>query len=173
MSEELIDHLDSLKKEQPKSHLIKILVFTLIFFSLFLNVVVGNVVHLWIVQFYEFRNKFYNLISVNLVVSALTISIIPFIAYRIWMKVPNFKTWKSYFFLLLSAIILFVGVFVLGLELILQTAVDYQKKNPLLPSYILIPRLPFSFDLLFILSAVMSFLMLKLIFRKSNRKKTI
>jgi hypothetical protein len=170
MSEQLIDDLDSLKKEEAKSDLVKILAFALLVLSLFLNVIGGKVVLLWIRQFYEFRHKHPDLISNNLIISALAISIIPLIAYRIWVKIPGFKNWKSYLFILLSAIILFVGFFVSGLELILQTGIDASEYNPLLPSYIFIPRFPFSFSLLFILSAAMSFLTLKLVFRKKSRK---
>ncbi|AEA45625.1 hypothetical protein [Fluviicola taffensis] len=170
MSEQPIDNFESLKTEEPKSDLIKILAVTITFFLLFLNVVGGKVVHLWIVEFYGFRHQYPNLVNLNLVVSALAISIIPLIAYRIWLKVPPFKTWKSYLLILLFAISLFVGIFVTGLELILQTGLDYSNSNPLLPTYMFIPRFPFSFDLLFMISAVMSFLTLKWIFRKKSRK---
>jgi hypothetical protein len=170
MSEQLVDNIDSLKTEEPKSHLVKIFVFALILFSIFLNITGGEVIHLWIGQFYEFRNKFPNFISTNLIVNTLSISIIPLVVYRIWIKIPSFKNEKSYLLLLLSTIVLFVGFFVLGLEAILQTGVDASEYNPLLPSYMFIPRFSFSFSLLFILSAVMSFLTLKLVFRKKSRK---
>ncbi len=170
MSEQLVDNFDSLKTKEPKSSLVKILAFTLFFFLLFLNVVGGKVIHLWIGQFYEFRNKFPDFISTNLIINTLSISTIPLIAYRIWTKIPRFKKEGSYLLLFLSTIVLFVGFFVSGLELILQTGIDASEYNPLLPSYIFIPRFPFSFSLLFILSAVMSFVTLKFVFRKKIRK---
>ncbi len=168
MSQQLVDNFDSLKTEEPKSGLVKILAFALILFLLFLNIVWGKVIHLWIGQFYEFRNKYPDFINTNLIINALSISIIPLIAYRIWAKIPSFKKEGSYLLLFLSAIALFVGFFISGLELILQTGIDASEYNPLLPSYIFIPRFPFSFNLLFILSTVMSFLTLKLVFRKKN-----
>lgn len=170
MNEQLIDDFEALKKEGPKSNLVKILAFALILFLLFMNMIGGKVIHLWIGQFYEFRNKFPDFIHTNLIINALSISIIPLGAYRIWLKTPSFKNWKSYLLLLLSAILLFVGFFVSGLELILQTGIDPSEYNSLLPNYIFIPRFPFSFSLLFILSAIMSFLTLKFVLRKKTKK---
>jgi|GEM_PF-4969028 len=172
MSEQLIDDFNSVKKVKPSNRLVKIVVIvsTLLFliFSLLycvhINIIIG--------KYYELRHKMVDVIRTHSIINAVTISLIPYIAYHIWIKKISFVKIRSYLLLLLFAILLFAGFLVLGLELILQTALDYSNSNPLLPTYMLSPRIPYSFILLFIFSAAMSFLTLRLVFREKTSKLT-
>lgn len=170
MGENFIDKFIFFKKKESKTLLVKILVFGLVLLLLFFRVEFKEFIYLCVVQFFDFRQKYPFEINISQIISTLVVSTIPLSTYWIWIKIRKQKNLVTYLSILFLSFSLFVLFFALGLELMIQTAVDIQKENPLLPSYILIPRFPFSFDLLVILSGIMSILSLKLIYR--NKKNT-
>lgn len=170
MSQQLIDDFDSIKKVKPSNRLVTIVVIVSTLLFLILSLVYSFQIHLLIGNYYVLRHQLMDRISTNTIINAVTISLIPYIAYRVWVKKISFMKVRSYLLLLLFEIILFVSFLVLGLELILQTALDYSNSNPLLPTYMNSPRIPYSFILVFVFSIGLSFLTLKLIFRTTRRQ---
>jgi hypothetical protein len=170
MSERLIDDFDSLNRTESTNRLVKIVVILSTLLFLILSLLYSFQIHILLGKYYEFRHKIVDVIRTNSIINVVSISLIPYLAYHVWIKKASLVKIRSYLLLLFFAIVLFIGFIVLGLELILQTALDYSNSNPLLPTYMLTARFPYSFILLFIFSATMSFLTLKLIFRKSIAK---
>lgn len=170
MSEQLIDDFNSGKKVKPSNRLVKIVVIVSTLLFIILSLLYSIEIHIIIGNYYTLRHKLIDRISTNSIINAITISLMPIIAYHVWLKGSNFVKIRSYLLLLFFAIILFVGFLVLGFELILQTGLDYSSSNPLLPTYMLTPRFPYSFMLVFVFSAILSFLFLNLLFGKKSRK---
>lgn len=166
MSEKLIDDFHSTEKVKPSNRFVKVIVIVSTLLFLILSLRYSFQIHIVIGKYYEFRNKLFAVIRTHSLLNAVTISLIPYMAYHVWTKKSNFVRVRSYLILLLSAMILFVIFLVLGLELILQTGLDYSNSNPLLPSDMLMPRFSHSFILVFFFAAGLSFLSLKLLFRK-------
>lgn len=169
MSEKLIDDFHSIKKVKPSNRLVKVIMIVSTLLFLIISLLYSFQIHAIIGKYYEFRRKLVAVIRTHSLINAVTISLIPYMAYHVWTKKTSFVKVRSYLLLLLSEVILFVFFLVLGLELILQTGVDYSNSNPLLPSYMLVPRFPYSFISIFFFAALLSFLSLKLIFRKKSK----
>lgn len=117
----------------------------------------------------QLRNKWILGFAVNGMISSFFLSSITVITYNVWLKSRTI-TVSGYLAFFVCTALLYGVLFVLGIELVFGLSHKGNDDNPLLPSYILSPPVYFVFDLLFISSAVLSFLILKWIFRKKIRK---
>ncbi|MDF3026125.1 MAG: hypothetical protein K0S23_432 [Fluviicola sp.] len=106
--------------------------------------------------------------SLHGMVSAFFTASIPAIAYNCRNKKAIDYTPVTYLIPLVFATVLFIVFLVLGMELLL--VISPELSNLLIPQRIVAPPFSFFFDLLFIFAALISFLTLKLVFRKKKRK---
>jgi hypothetical protein len=163
--------IDDLKPIAPKSsdHSVRILV-SVLSVSIIILAAFCYMDILWSLKKYaELRGKIlFGSESLHGMVSAFFTASIPAIAYNCKDKKAIDYTPVSYLIPLVSAAILFIVLLMLGMELLF--VISAEQSNPLLPEGIVFPSFSFFFDLLFIFSALISFLILKLVFRKKKRK---
>ena len=165
---DLTDEFDSseIKNRKSRVRIISGILFLLILtLSAFCNKEIMQVIH----YYCQLRSKLILGFAIQRIISSLFLSSSPIIAYNVWLKSRTI-TVSGYFAFFVCTTLLYGVLFVLGFELTFELSHKASDDNPLLPSYILSPPVYFVFNLLFIFSAVVSFLMLKFIFRKKIRK---
>lgn len=86
MSERLIDDFDSLNRREPTNLLVKIVVILSTLLFLILSLLYSFQIHITIGKYYEFRHKMVDVIRTHSIINAVTISLIPYITYRVWIK---------------------------------------------------------------------------------------
>ena len=165
---DLTDAFDSLGIENRKKRvrIISGILFLLILaFSAFCNQEMRQVIH----YYCQLRSKWILGSPIHPIISSFSLSSISIIAYNVWLKSKTI-TVLGYLAFFVCTTFLYGVLFVLGTELTFGFSHKATDDNPLLPSYILSPPVYFAFNLLFIFSALITFLILKLVFR---RKVTI
>lgn len=120
-------------------------------------------------NYFSYRYKFVSGFELHAIAVAVSILCIPLIAYHTWLRRFKKQGFVPYLILLIVTVILFIAIYLSGLEIIFSLPKMGINSNPLLPSYAVFSPFRFYFDLLFVFSAGMSFLIMRLIFRK--RKK--
>lgn len=123
-------------------------------------------------DYFSYRHKFVVYFDIRSFVAAFSISSIPLTAYLASRKRFYKQGFISYLILLSISLILFVGIFVLGIEVIFSFSVSRFVGNALTPSYILYPPIPaFCFNLLFVLDALLIFMLFQMISWKRRNKR--
>lgn len=116
-------------------------------------------------QYVEWRAKLLlGAESLHGMVSMFCIGSIPVIAYNCRSKRAVAYTITTYLFPLVLAAVLFVTFLLLGMELLIAIAPGLG--NSLMPQVMIVPPFSAFFDLVFISAVLLSFLVLKIAFRK-------
>jgi hypothetical protein len=161
--------IDNLKPISPKNtdHSVRILV-SILSILIFILAAFCYMDILWCLKKYaELRGRLlFGAESLHGMASAFFTSGIPAIAYNCRDKRAIDYTLNSYLTPLVIAAALFVVFLILGMEVLF--VISPWPVNPLLPKAIIAPPFAFFFDLLFISSALMSFLTLKILFRRKR-----
>ncbi|MNJ84707.1 hypothetical protein D3C87_21660 [compost metagenome] len=105
--------------------------------------------------------------SLHGMVSTFFIASIPAIAYNCRDKKATDYTIISYLPPLILTSVLFVVFLILGMELLF--VIPSGLNNSLMPGVMIVPPFSFFFDLLFISASLMSFLVLKVSFKKRRK----
>ncbi|WP_430401886.1 hypothetical protein [Fluviicola sp.] len=159
---------NSLQKEDPVVKVVAVTLCLIVFVFSFLcfKDIVAIINH-----YFSYRFKFvigFELHSISVAVSMLSI---PLIAYNTWLRQFKTQGFVPYLILLIGTFVLVSAIYLSGLEIIFYFPKMGINSNPLLPSYAVFSPFHLYFDLLFFFSVGMSFLIMRLLFRK--RKQTI
>lgn len=177
MDSELIDNpglIDEFDSAEEKNHQNRVRIISGILFLLILSLspfCYKEIVQL-IAYYCKLRNKWISGFDIHGMVSSFFLSSIPVIAYNVWLKSTRRITILGYLVFFVCTVLLYVVLFVLGIEGIFALSHKATDENSLLPSYVLFPPNSSAFDLLFIGSSLLSFLILKWIVRKKRKKST-
>lgn len=166
MSGSLIDDLNSLEdKKVPKIRGIRIV--SLVLALCFL--VFGFLLFPQIFQAFSYyivlRLNMILWFGLNAAVIAISLSFLPVIAARAVVRSERKASWKNYLKVLSVVLFLYLFFLIAGLEIIFSLPKG-SNSQPFLPSYAFIPPFPYSFDLLFVFSVVLTSLTARFLFRK-------
>ncbi len=143
---------------------IALFLITLVFSLLCFENVVGI-----INRYFSFRHKFVAFFTIHSPIVAISLGVLPVIAYYHWRRKYRNTGFIPYLVLLCVVVMVFLVSYISGMELLF--ALPKNNVNPLLPSYIIYPPSGFYFDLLFILSVVFPFGILQLIIRNRTKRE--
>lgn len=167
MEENPIDELNSielnLQKTDPVVKAVAVALFLIV--SVFSFLCLNDLMRL-IESYFYFRHKYVASFSINSVIAVMSFSSIPMFTYYHWRRKYQNRGFIPYLVLLFVTSVLYLFCYILGMELLFTLPKPVLIENPLLPDYIIYPPFPFYFDLLFILSAILPFIIFQLVIRK-------
>ena len=170
MKNQPIDDLSSIRPDFEKSDpIVKVVAGALCLIALVFSFLCFKDIIALINQYFSYRFKFVIGFELYAITVAASISCIPLIAYHAWLRRFKKHGFVPYLILLIITFVLFVAIYLSGLEIIFSFPKTGINANPLLPSYAVFSPFRFYFDLLFIFSAGMSFLIMRLLFRKGKK----
>lgn len=168
MSKEPVDQLDSLNLEgkNTRDRIRMLSVILLVLF--FAGGIIGfaGIIEL-IYSYFKFRHKWVLFEVFSLSVAA-SLSVLPFIAFDGWIRLVRIGRKANYFSFLGLSVLLYVISFILGVELLIALTPTRNPLNPLLPSYVIFPPFLFCYDLLFLVTSALSFLLVRLLTSKRS-----
>lgn len=157
---------NSLQKEDPVVKVVAVALCLIVFVFSFLCF--KDIVEI-INEYFSYRFKFVIGFELHSISVAVSLSSIPIIAYHSWLRRFKMQGFVAYLILLITTFILFSAIYLSGLEVIFYFPKMGINSNPLLPSYAVFSPFPFYFDLLFVFSAGISFLLMRLLFRRKKQ----
>ncbi len=120
-------------------------------------------------DYFTFRHKFVIYFDLHRMITAVAISSIPLTAYSAWRRRFNKERFTSYLVLLTILLFLFIVLGIIGIEVIFSFSVTRFVGNSFSPSYTLYPPIPtLCFNLLFILDALILYLVFLIVSRRKN-----
>ncbi len=173
MKENPIDDLNSIHPTIQKSKsdpVVKVIARSLFFIVFVFSLLCFKDLVLLIAQYFSFRTKYVIGFDLHSFVAALSISSIAITAFYVWKKRFQQSGFVPYLLLLGGMLCLSILICLLGFELAFSLPNSLKNANPFLPTYAVFPPFRFYFDLLFVLAAVLPFLILQIIIRKKTIK---
>lgn len=120
-------------------------------------------------KYFSFRTRYVIGFELHSLITAISISSTAITAFYLWKKRFQQSGFMPYLLILTMMLCFLVLICLLGFELMFLLPNSLKNANPLLPSYAVFPPFGFYFDVLFILAAILPFLILQSFIRKRKR----
>ncbi len=169
MKNQPIDDLSSIQNSiQKEDPVVKVVAITLCIICLVFSFLCIKDITNLISDYFSYRHKDVVFFEIQKIIAAVSISSIPLTAYLAWRNGFNKQGFVSYLILLTSTLVLFIMLCLLGIEVIFA----FSKTSFVGSWSILYPPIPhFCFNLLFILDALLIFVLIQMISRRRRNKR--
>lgn len=120
-------------------------------------------------KYFSFRTRYVIGFELHSLIAAISISSTAITAFYLWKKRFQQRGFIPYLMILTVMLCFLVLICLLGFEWMFSLPSSLKDANPFLPGYAVFPPFGLYFDVLFILAAILPFLILQIFIRKPKK----